>query len=419
MELLDSTLHLLIEVGPIGCLLLLPVVGGSVYALLCLIAIAVFSRRVADTGGERWPAVTLLKPVCGLEKGLEENLRSACLQDHPDYQVVFSVQDPADPALPLLHRVRDEFGPDRVSVVIAEGQPRANGKIHNLVHALRAARHELLAFSDSDVRLAPDFLKAVTAPLRDDPAVGFVCTPYRAVQAGRWFEKLELLSLHDFMVNVIFAVSTGASAFCLGSSLALRRSTLETIGGLEVLEDYLVEDFELGKRIRALGLRGVLVPYSVDTLVDLPDAEAWWRHQLYWDKNTRFARPKGFFATLIVRPVPFALLFAAWRLFDPLGFGVLAATVALRLATSAGMLALLRDREGFRHLPWLVVRDLAGLAIWVLALRRGTVVWRGQRFELSADGRMCPIGAPEAPPASQVPEPAASEIGTDPKRGLA
>jgi len=403
MELLESALRFLGELGVFQSLLLIPVAVGSIYAVLCLIAVAVFSSRKPRAEGPAWPAVTLLKPVCGLEKGLEENLRSACLQDHPEYQVVFSVQDPNDPTLPLLEKIRAEFGHELVTIVVAEGRPRANGKIHNLVYALRAARHELLAFSDSDVRLEPDFLRVITAPLRDDPKIGFTCTPYRAVGAERWFEKLELLSLHDFTVNVIFAVMTGASAFCLGSSLALRRSTLDAIGGLEPLEDYLVEDFELGKRIREQGLKGVLVPYSVDTMVDLPNAAAWWRHQLYWDKNTRFARPKGFFATLVIRPVAFALLFAAWRLFDPLGLVVLGATLALRIGTSAAILALLRDREGLLNLPWLAVRDLAGMAIWVLALQKGTVMWRGQRFELTPDGRMTPVPSQEEPLSGNTP----------------
>jgi len=386
MPLLDPMLGLVEALGGFASLLLLPVVAGSAYSLLCLAAVALFVSRRAKPA-IALPPVTILKPVCGLEKGLEENLRSACLQDYPEFQVVLSVQDPQDPALAVIRRVAAEFGSDRVSVVIADGVAAANGKIHNLVSAIRAARHELIAMSDSDVHLEPDFLRTIVAPL-EDPGVGFACTMYRATGAVAWYEKLEQLSLHDFTVNVVFAVLTGASHFCLGSSIVMRRKDLEAIGGLAPLEDYLVEDYELGSRIRALGLRGVLVNYTVDTVVDLEGPSSWWDHQLYWDKNTRFARPKGFFFHVLVRAVPFALAIAALRLFDPLGLGILGAALALRLATSAGILALLRDSEGLRNLPWLPLRDLSAFVTWVLALRRGPVVWRGVEFDLTPEGRM-------------------------------
>jgi ceramide glucosyltransferase len=373
-----------------------PTLTGSIYAVLSAAAVLLFfhrARRAAlPAAGAPLPPVSLLKPVYGLEKHLRENLRSACLQDYPQYQVVISVQRLDDPALPLVREIEREFGPARVTVAVSASEPVVNGKIQNLVGALAAARHDVLVISDSDVVLRPDYLRAIVVPLAD-PTVGYVCTLYRATRAARWFERLELLTLNaDFVVNVIFASLTGASGFCLGASTALRRSTLEEIGGLDALADYLVEDFEMGRRIRARGRRGVLLPYITDTVVDLPSAAAWWRHHVYWDQNTRAARPGGFFASVLIRPLPCALLYAALRMFDDVGMLVLGTTLAIRLATAALVLGPrgLRDREGLASLWLLPLRDLAGLASWVLALSKRTFEWRGLVFGLTRDGRIVP-----------------------------
>jgi ceramide glucosyltransferase len=474
--------------SPLEWLLLLPVAGGSLYSLACLAAMARLkaqARALAqpgdlapaqdldhlrhrahlqdlhqprdpaqprNPGDERlrhpapapWPAVTLLKPVCGLEKGLRENLLSACAQDYPgELQVIFSAQDEKDPAVPLLRQLQQELGPDRVEVVVDSTSTAPNGKIRNLLGAYPHARHDLLVISDSDVRLRPDYLRAIVAPFLtagarlgldadsgsgadprpgaaptsaavattpaipvraerlSDPAVGCACTFYRAAGARRWFEALEQLTLNaDFVPNLVFAEVTGASRFLLGASTALSRTTLAEIGGLAALSDYLVEDNEMGRRILAAGKHIAVVPYFVDTMVDLRTPGQWWHHQVYWDQNTRSANPWGHFGTLFVRAVPFALLFALARTLrlahapdapDSLAAAVLAGALALRLAAAGLFMGWgLGDRTGVRNLAWLPLRDLAGLVSAVLAFTRPTVVWRGVRFLLTRDGRMVP-----------------------------
>ncbi|MBI1209519.1 MAG: glycosyltransferase [Azospirillum sp.] len=370
---------------------LIPVVAGTIYGGLTVWAAFVFCRRRAPRRPpEFWPSVTILKPVHGLEKDLGINLRSACRQDYPDYQVVFSVQRLDDPAIPLLREIAREFGGQRVTVAIRDSLPVLNGKIQNLEIALAAARHEVLVISDSDVRLRADYLKTIVAPLAD-PRIGGVCTLYRACRAESRCEKLELLTLNaDFTPNLMFAATTGAADFCLGASTALRRTVLEQIGGLEGLAHFLVEDYEMGRRIRAAGLDLIILPYFVDMMVDLPGVAAWWRHQVYWDQNTRAARPWGFLATIVTRAVPFALLFALLRLGDGLSLAVLATAVTLRLAATAAILARIGDHEGLAALLWLPVRDLAGLASWLITLNQRRFVWRGLEFGLTDDGRIVP-----------------------------
>ena len=169
---------------------LIPVIGGSIYAILCLISVMRFKASSGASSGSRpasWPPVTILKPVCGLEKNLRENLRSACVQDYPEYQVVFSVQVPNDAALPLLKDLQREYGADKVSIAVDGSQTAPNGKVRNLLGGLPYARYDLLVISDSDVMLGPDYLKTIVAPL-EDPAIGYVCTLYKASHAETWFE---------------------------------------------------------------------------------------------------------------------------------------------------------------------------------------------------------------------------------------
>jgi len=371
--------------------LLGPVLIGCVYSVLCLGAVLWYLRRPVEppeTGA--WPAVTILKPVHGLEKDLEENIRSACELDYPTYQLVLAVQRLDDPALPLLRAIESDYGSARVTVVAVDSEPVVNGKVQNLVHALQAARHDIVLISDSDIGLRPDYLRQIVAPLAD-PEVGCVCTLYRAVGSNVWPEKLELLSYNsEFIVNVIFAEVFGAYAFCPGCSVAIRRKALDEIGGFEPLLDFLVEDFELGRRINQLGYRIELIPYFVDTTVDIERAGDWWSHQVYWDQNTRAVAPVGFFFTVLIQPLPFAVAFALMRGFDAWGLGVLAGTLAVRGLTRAGIFWRIDDREGIRLLHWLPIRDLAGFGSWFVALFKRSFAWRHIRFDLTRDGRIIP-----------------------------
>ncbi len=380
-----------VEVFQIICLV--PVIGGSVYSILSVwTAIRFFTRSRSDlkTIGGFKPPVTVLKPVRGLEKDLKSNLGSICIQDYPKYQVVYSVQDPEDPAFPILEEIQEEVGSERVSVVISTVQAGANGKVNNLLGAIEQARYQIIIISDSDTHLRPDYIESIVAPL-SNPDVGCVCTLFKVTRADRWFEKMELLTINaDFIPSVIFAEVTGASNACLGPSLAIGRGTLQELGGLESLTDYLVEDYELGRRVWTSGKKMALLPYLIDVVVDLENWHQWWNHQVYWDQNTYLAQPWPFIATILIRAVPFALLFAIARGGDILGLAVLVGAIALRLLTAAITLNRLGDTEGLRSLYLLPLRDTVGLIFWLLAFTKRTVVWRGVEFRLTGNGKMVP-----------------------------
>ncbi len=381
----------LIELVQIICLI--PIIGGCVYSILSVWSIRQFFNKTPINATEKFnPPVTVLKPVRGIEKDLKSNLRTISLQDWPQYQVIYSVQDPQDSALPILYDIQAEIKNQKISVVISNVEAGANGKVNNLLGAIAQAEHDIIIISDSDTNLKPDYIKNIVAPL-SHPDIGCVCTLFKAKSAHRWFEKMELLTMNaDFIPSVIFATVTGASNACLGPSIAISRSKLEELGGLESLADYLVEDYELGRRVWTSGKKMVLLPYVIDVVVDLKNWWHWWTHQIYWDQNTYFARPGPFVATILIRAIPFAILFAMLRMGDLWGLVVFGITVALRLLTAGITLKELEDSEGFQSLYLLPWRDTLGLIFWALALTKRTVIWRGIKYKLINNGKMVPMG---------------------------
>ncbi|MBI4125434.1 MAG: glycosyltransferase [Deltaproteobacteria bacterium] len=357
--------------------LLVPVFCGGFYWVLTAIALALFFSKKEEVKRNAWPwpKVSLIKPVCGLERNLKENLATAVIQDYPDYEVIYAVQNKNDPALSVLKKIGG------AQVVIDEEAPGPNGRLVNIHNGTKRAAGEILVFSDSDMLLKPDYLKTIVGPFLQDRSVGMVCTLYRAAGARHWFEKLELLSLNaDFIPSAVFAEVTGFSKICPGSSQAIRRDVLEKIGGLAPLAHYLVEDFELGRRVREAGFQIKILPYLAQTQVALQGVRDWWRHQVYWKQNTRAAAPVGFFFTLFIRAVPFSLLYAL--LGGRGGWGVLGITLGLRWITSVWNALILRDREGLKALWLLPLRDLLGFFVWIASLTRHKTHWRGKVFRV-------------------------------------
>lgn len=373
-------------INSLQLLCLVPILSGSVFSIVTVGTVKRFFKRSPKNTNDT-PPVTVLKPVRGLEKNLKRNLRTIATQDYPNYQVIYSVQDPQDPAYPILKEIQAEFGSDRISVVISTVEAGANGKVNNLLGAMEAARHDIIIISDSDTSLRPDYIATIVNPLAN-PDVGCVCTPFKVTKADSWYEKLELLTMNaDFMPSVMFAEVTGASNSCLGPSIAIRRSTLDELGGLDSLADYLVEDYEIGRRVWTSGRKMVLLPYMIDVVVDLASWRNWWSHQVYWDQNTYLARPGAFISTILIRAIPFALIFALIR-GDIIGLSVLIATIGIRLITAALIAKEMKDQETINSLYLLPFRDIFGLIFWGLAFTQRTVIWRGVEFKLTSHGKM-------------------------------
>lgn len=375
--------------------LLAPVAIGAAYQGIGVGTALVAGRRRARLGPSAFaPPVTLFKPVCGMEPGLEARLRSALEQDYPDYQVIFCVQNPADATIPILRKLHAEYGAGRVDLVIENVQAGPNGKVSNLLGAMPRARHDVFVISDSDVHLPRDYLRRMVAPLENE-AVGCVCCLFRVAGARSLPERLELLNINaEFMPSVVFATTLGVAHACLGPSIAIRRADLQRMGGLESMAHHLVEDYEIGRRTWESGRRMVVLPYVVEVQPNLSGWRDFWRHTVYWDKNTFAAQNAGFVATVLAKSVPFALLFAALRLADTIGLAVLFGAVLWRTLTAAGAMHWgLADREGLKSLHWLWLRDLIGMVSWAMAMGYRKIFWRGRRYRMVRGGRMVALDA--------------------------
>ncbi len=271
------------------------------------------------------PPVSILKPLKGVDPEIWESFCTHCEQDYPQFQLVFGVNDPGDPAVEVVRKLQAKYPNLSIDLVVCDRVLGANIKVSNLVQMLPAARHELLLVNDSDIRVPSDYLRKVITPLAD-ASVGLVTCLYRAVACPTLGSRLEALGIStDFVPGVLCArfLEKGLH-FGLGSTLAFRRSDLEAIGGFEALLDYLADDYELGRRIAATGKRVELSAATVDTFLPAYTLRQFFRHQLRWSRTIRDARRWGYTGLLFTFGLPWALLTLlaahgarwAWLLFD-------------------------------------------------------------------------------------------------------
>jgi len=369
------------------------------YYLLCLWSAGQFLKRAGEPplseveGSVRaTPPVSILKPLKGSDPEMYENFRSQCVQDYPEYEIIFGVSDPTDPAVALVEQLKREF-PDRaISLKICSENLGANAKVSNLAQMVKAARYEYLIVSDSDIRVEPDYLQRVMAPLAD-PKVGLVTCLYRGVAATTLGSRLESLGIStDFVPGVLAAgVVESGIRFGLGSTLAFRRQDLEALGGFQAFADYLADDYELGKRIAERGLKAELSEVVVKTFLPAYGFSDFIGHQLRWARTIRDAR-RGGYAGLVLT---FGLFWSLLALFASRGagwaWGVLGVTACIRLlmALIVGE-GVLRDSQVLRWLWLLPVRDFIAVVIWMAGLVGNTISWRGKKFKLR-NGELTPI----------------------------
>jgi len=358
--------------------------GGVVFYALVLIA----ARRHRRTAGPRsgfTPPVTILKPLAGLEPGLEANLRTFFEQDYPQYQLLFAVREASDPAAEIARCLMASFPGQDAELIVAGEPPFPNAKVHSLARMADRARHELLIISDSDIRATPGYLRGVVGDFAD-PSVGVITCPYRAEPAaGSFWSRLEALTINtEFWSGVLVAWMIEGMGFAVGPTMALRRRYLEAAGGFDSTGEFLAEDFVLGQGARWHGYRATLAVHVVDHCIGGLPLWANLRHRIRWARSTRRSRPWGYLGQIFTNPLPLGLPLAfspAWPL---------AALVLVMRAAAAAEVAgrWLRDPLTRRYWWLLPLADVASLVVWVLGLFGSTIEWRGRRYRLLRDGRL-------------------------------
>jgi ceramide glucosyltransferase len=385
--------RLLLLVGAAGLL------TGTSYLVLVAIAGARFrrERRRFRAHLSEFPPVTLLKPVCGMEPGLEEHLTSFFEQNYPSYEIIFGARRDDDPALDVVRRISAIYPSVPVEIVIS-GEPwRPNAKVCSLVKMYERASHDYLIISDSDVKVGPNYIAEVVQPMLD-PRNGMVTCLYRGLPTGGLWSRLEALGMSVEMTSgAIVANMLEGMKFALGPTMAIRRDALDAIGGFEPLAEYCSDDYVLGRDVADSGRQVVMSQHVIDHVVINRSFACSIQHQIRWMKSTRCSRRAGHAGTALTFSMPFGLLglVGAFGMHQwALGAGLFAAGYLNRVILSlvAGW-GVVRDPRALTA-AWLYpMRDLMGFLFWCASYTGRTIIWRGDRYRLEGCGRMVLVHA--------------------------
>jgi ceramide glucosyltransferase len=370
------------------------------YAAASLMALRFFRRERARKLPDYAPGISVLKPVRGIDFGSYENFASFCRQEYPEYEILFAVNDHADSAVPIIQCLIADFPERRIRLFVGAEHLGANLKVNNLARLAREAEHEILALSDGDVRVGPDYLREIVAPFVDE-GTGAVTCFYRAIAEKNLGAELEAIgAASDFFAGVLMANGMEGMSFALGASIATSKRWLGKIGGFAAFADMLADDYELGHRIAKAGGRVVLSREVVWTMYPAKTARGFWDHQIRWARTVRLCRPFSYFGLLLTHGLPWALLAAVVAPARWIVAAYLLVYLGLRLvmAWTVGVWGV--GDEVLRRRLWLVpFRDLLNFGVWLASFASNRVTWAGAEYTLRK-GRMMLIGPVSADPPS-------------------
>jgi len=390
---MPDALHLYVLPMVLACA---GVFGAALYAAVAVLASIVSVARAArdERPGSIFP-VSVLKPLCGAEPRLFENLATFCEQTHPCFELICGVSRADDPAVGIVRRLQAVYPKRAITLVIDSRVHGANLKISNLINVVRRARHDVFVLADSDIAVECDYLERVCAPLAE-PGVGIVTCLYRAKGIAGFWSRVGAQFINEWFVpSVRVAHMFGSTRFGFGATLALTRATLERIGGFERLGNALADDYWLAEHVRELGLRTVLSPVVVETDVTESTLPALWNRETRWLRTIRSVNRVGFTFLFVTITLPW-MLCAVWPVLTLHGGSGLphVAAIAVAFATLTGVAArviLHAIAGGERHTFWrdlalTPVRDGLMFAQWIAGSFGSTVVWRGVRMAVEDAG---------------------------------
>jgi ceramide glucosyltransferase len=354
-------------------------------------------RHASARAGTLTPLVSILKPVRGLDRRAYENFASFCRQDYPEYEILFAVSDEDDPAVPVIRRLMRDCAKPSIRLLIGVENQGANDKVAKLCRLAREARHDLLVISDSDVLVAPDYLRGV-AELLADPRVGAVTALYRAAEAPSLGAAMDAVgSSASFTGSVLVARALEGLRFAMGSTMATTRQRLEEIGGFEGMLNLHSDDYELGRRIAAQGYRIELAPQPVSMQFPSETMGDHLRHELRWLVGIRNNRPAGHFGMLLTHGLPWAVVAAVMAPRGVIAAAWLGAYLVVRLGSGyvIGVWGL-GDSVVRRKLWLLPLYDFLTFFIWLASFSINRIEWRGAFFTLE-HGRMVRVAADPDP----------------------
>ncbi|HXM07609.1 MAG TPA: bacteriohopanetetrol glucosamine biosynthesis glycosyltransferase HpnI [Candidatus Acidoferrum sp.] len=351
------------------------------YTVIATVCIARFGREPESRANDLAPPVSLLVPLHGAEFDLEANLLAFAQQDYPEFQLVLGVARSDDPALPIARRVAAALPDRNIDIDLGEAAGSRNPKIANVLSMMRLVRHKVLIMADSDTRVTPNYIRSVTAPLRD-PSIGVVTCPFAGVPDGTFSSKLGAMFMNEqFIPSVLVNRLLGFPQHCLGPTNAFRAEVLAEIGGFEALAPHLADDYMLGNFVAAAGMRVVISRHVIHTIVSDSTLAVLWDHELRWHRTIRGVQPAGYAGMFLTYPLPLALL--AFLLAPQFGSAVVVVIAAI------ARIVLQRVSARALGVPpasvWLILpRDLFGIALWACGLAGRAVRWRGTELHMES-----------------------------------
>lgn len=362
------------------------------YVIATLATVRFFSRERKRKLGSYNPPVSILKPVRGVDFASYENFQSFCVQDYPEYEILFCVNELEDPAVPLIRRLAAVY-PDR-NIRLLSGAPQfgSNRKVNNLALLAREAKFELLVQSDGDVRVGANYLRELAATFAG-PETGVVSCFYRGIaQANLWAEMEALGAATDFSPSVLVAERMEGVTFALGASVAITKTWLARIGGYEALANVLADDYEIGNRVARAGGRVTVSREVVATMYPVLTLVEFWQHQSRWARTVRLCRPASYVGLLFTHGLFWAVLGALLSASAPGAAAFMGAYLVLRLvlAWTAGVWGL-RD-DTVQGKLWMVpLRDAVHFVVWLGSFFSNRITWGEAEFRLAGNGEMIPV----------------------------
>jgi ceramide glucosyltransferase len=388
-----------------GALLIIPTIRIGLLGIAAIpfvyYGIAVFSclrffltiKPNSDAPNEFLPPVSNLKPVRGLDPDAYENFASFCRQDYPDYEILFCIGDTSDPALPVLQKLIDDFPQTKIRIIIGSGRVATNDKVAKLARLVEEATHEHLVISDSDVRVEPNYLRHLVAPLAD-ARTGAVTCFYVSNEEKTWVQRLQDIGmLSDFYPGILVAKQLDGVKFALGPTISTTRSYLQEFGGYASIENKPADDLWIGRLIAEHGREVVLLPYAIVTVPDYQSLRELFFKRLRWITVMRHMRPWGHFGLIFTLGLPWSLLAVA-----------IAPTTAVAVAYLGGyflvrsVLTLLVGSTGLKQsgvwakLAWIPAWDAMATFIWLASFTRKSISWRGHAYFI-VNGDLVPVKA--------------------------
>ena len=355
----------------------LPLAGSSAFCLLVIVAARRYRSQSAPALRAPAPPISILKPLAGVDEGLAENLRSFFTQDYRgEFEILLALRHATDPAAAIVEQIQREFPLVPSRLLMVGEPPYANAKVWSLEQMTAAARYDLLAMADSDIRVTPDFLATVAAEFQHDDKLAVTTCPYRAVAGASPWSCLEAIMMNtEFIAGILVARLLEGMKFAVGPTIVARKSAIAAIGGWPRLKDYLAEDFVLGQLAAGAGMGVGLSRYVIEHRIGSQPFTANARHRLRWCRSTRRSRPAGYAGQLFTYTLPWLLLGLPWSL--------LAAPLWIWSKVETARLTV-HARPSWFLIP---AAELASFLYWVGGFFGNTIAWRGQNYYLHTDGR--------------------------------